>query len=291
MLEFQFQNLLAKKDEAVNEAESNCTRLCLLMKHGVPSVDDRLPSASSSVIAMPSGTSSNKNKIIRAITDEKNDYDFINKMENIISRLKQPYKKIFDEVYLHNVAIKDIYNGKHDGIPNENVYKIIRNGYLKIALLDSDIDFSNTDLIKIDTENYQIKKNKKEIKVEVKALLDDIQAFVVCNKLIFDDDLDFIDNQLCYKTTLKISYLFTIIRQLPNSERLMVVNYMRGNTKTVNKTSDYYTLERALLTIGLLHSEINYGFLNFETDLKISQNKYVKKYLAHLKNFQMTFNI
>ncbi|MEF9921244.1 MAG: hypothetical protein RR741_09005, partial [Erysipelotrichaceae bacterium] len=125
----------------------------------------------------------------------------------------------------------------------------------------------------------------------VKIKLNEIEAYVICNKLEFDDELNYIENQLSYEKTLKISYLFTIVQKLPKQEKRIVIAYMRGNTKRFNKTNDYYTFERALLTIGLLHNEIEYGFIDFETDLKLSQNKYVKKYLSNLRNFQTSLNI
>jgi len=72
----QLQVVSDKREEAISSAKENCRKLKNYVIYGVPSVIDRMPNTSTSILK--SGDSNNHHDIkCEVITEEQNDYDFI----------------------------------------------------------------------------------------------------------------------------------------------------------------------------------------------------------------------
>ena len=104
-----------------------------------------MPNTSSSILKS-SGSANPHDIKCEVITAEQNDYDFIYRMKKLIYSLSDTYKNTFISIFIDGKSIRSFHRN--------DIYTILKRGYLKLALLDATIDYSAEDEMKY--QNYKL---------------------------------------------------------------------------------------------------------------------------------------
>lgn len=142
---YQLQLISEIREEAIATAKENCQKLKNYITYGVPSVIDRMPNTSSSILKS-SGSANPHDIKCEVITAEQNDYDFIHRMRKLICSLPDTYKNTFVSIFIDGKSIRSFHRN--------DINTILKRGYLKLALLDATIDYSAEDEMKY--QNYKL---------------------------------------------------------------------------------------------------------------------------------------
>ena len=175
----QLQLISEKREDAIAAAKVNCQKLKNYMTYGIPSVIERMPNTSNSILK--SSDSNNHHDIkCEVITAEQNDYDFIYRMRKLIYSLPDTYKNTFVSIFIDGKSIRSFHRN--------DIYTILKRGYLKLALLDATIDYSAEDEMKY--QNYKLSHKTKKTKIvkKMKAKLFELRSLIISGAVRIEKD-------------------------------------------------------------------------------------------------------
>lgn len=287
---YQLQLISEIREEAIATAKENCQKLKNYITYGVPSVIDRMPNTSTSILK--SSDSNNHHDIkCEVIAAEINDYDFTNRMRNLIYSLSDTYRNIFVSIYLDGKSIRSF--------KRNDIYTILKRGYLKLALLDASIDYSAED--EMNYQNYKLSHSNKKTKIikRMRAKLFGLQSLYISgavriekdelSKYILINQSASIDQYNFYSQCMKwINELHAIKSSSLNAKEAIMKYVMDIDWKYLD-TSDRRSLTKGLLALAYLDNDIDYTY----EELKYDAIEYSisTTFLISLKNFQFQLPI
>lgn len=287
---YQLRSISEKREEAISTAKENCQKLKNYITYGVPSVLDRMPNTSASILKSTGSTSHHDIKC-EVITAEINDYDFINRMRSIIYSLSDTYRNIFVSVYIDGKSIRSFHRN--------DIYTILKRGYLKVALLDATIDYSAED--ELNYQNLKVSHNSKKTRIikKMKAKLLELQALYISGAVIIEKD-QFNQYSLINHNAKKEQYNFYsefikwinelhVIKSTGMDAKEVIMKYVMDAEWKYLDTSDRRSLTKGLLALAYLDNDIDYTY----EELKYDAIEYSisTSFLISLKNFQFQLPI
>lgn len=291
------KSLVEQREDAIAQSKLNCKKLKTFMTYGVDSFVDRLPSFSTSILKRPEGFSvSSNNKYVVALTDEIKDKEFIERMCLLFAHLKEPYKEVFIAYFIKNTKIKDIY----PGTTGNSVSKILERGYLKLALLDAEIDYSYCDEVQYKLKNEEHKTKRNLIIKQMKARLYLVQSLMINNTILLTTNSDgflIVENVKMEYEEYKI--IFNLIQWINNlctlssksglSPKDAVIKFIFDNDWKYLGTTDRNNFLRGILALAYLDESINYSIEQFEYD--VYSNCKSQSFINEIKNFQFSLKV
>ncbi len=285
----QLQVVSDKREEAISSAKENCRKLKNYVIYGVPSVIDRMPNTSTSILK--SGDSNNYHDIkCEVITEEQNDYDFIHRMKKLIYSLPDTYKNTFASIFIDGKSIRSFHRN--------DIYTILKRGYLKLALLDATIEYSAEDEMKY--QNYKLSHHTKKTKIikKMKAKLFELRSLTISGAVKFEIN-EFNQHTLINLSASEEQFIFYsefvkwinelhAIKSHGMNSREAIMKYITEDWKYLD-TSDRRSLTKGLLALAYLDNDIDYSY----EELKFDSLEYSisAAFLTALKNFQFQLPI
>lgn len=287
----QLQQISEKREDAILITKENCHKLKNYITYGVPTVIERMPNASTSVLKSSSSTNHHDIKC-DVITDELNDYNFIDHMKSLIFSLPETYKETFISVFIDCRPISTLYR--------TNIYTLLNRGYLKLAILDTSIEYYAED--ELNYQNLKVSHNtrKKQIIKKMKANLYNLHALYLSgqveiikdektnlyslkNHTINKEQFTFYDNIIQW-----INEFHSFGSSSMDSKEAIMKLIMDTEWKYLS-TSDRRSITKGMLALAYLDKDIDYTY----EELKYDASEYFisTSFLVALKNFQLQLPI
>lgn len=296
-MSFELQELSQKRDDAIYQAKLNCKKLRNFMKYGIESFSDRLPSSSSSIIKRPEGFATEiSSKYLNIITDEEKDKYFIEKMIVLIANLKDPLRDLFIKVYIEGKSMSSIHR--------KDKYKIAERGYLKLALLDADIDYTFSDDVKYNNLHDAHVMKTDRIMKEIKARLKTVKSLYISKHInLYLDEHGYIVVENLKMTdensSIKFSYIHTLISWINELNALTstvglppkdaIYKFIMEDDWKYIDTSDRNNLVKGMLALAYLDDDFDYSYEDIEYDAMRKCRS--KKFVAELQEFQFQLKL
>ncbi len=287
---YQLQLISEIREEAIATAKENCQKLKNYITYGVPSVIDRMPNTSSSILKS-SGSANPHDIKCEVITAEQNDYDFIHRMRKLICSLPDTYKNTFVSIFIDGKSIRSFHRN--------DIYTILKRGYLKLALLDATIDYSAEDEMKY--QNYKLSHKTKKTKIikKMKAKLFELRSLTISGAVKFERD-EFNQYTLINLSVSEAQFIFYsefvkwinelhVIKSHSMNSKEAIMKYITDVDWKYLDTSDRRSLTKGLLALAYLDNDIDYTY----EELKYDAIEYSisTSFLISLKNFQFQLPI
>lgn len=288
----QLQLISEKREDAILVAKENCHKLKNYIAYGIPSVIDRMPNPSTSVLKSSNGTTNHHDIKCDVITEELNDYDFVNRMKNLIYSLPETYKGTFISIFIECKPINGSYRS--------NVYTLLNRGYLKLAISDATIDYLAED--ELTYQNLKISHNtqKKQIIKRMKSSLYGLRALYLSGQVeIIKNDKNDLYSLLNHSANKEQFIFYANVIQWINelhcfgsssmdSKEAIMKLIMDTDWKYLS-TSDRRSITKGLLALAYLDKDIDYTY----AELKYDASEYFisTAFLVALKNFQLQLPI
>lgn len=281
----QLQLVSAIREEAIDTAKENCQKLKNYVIYGIPTVLDRMPNPSTSVLKS-SGSNNHHDLKCDIITDELNDYEFVHRMKTLINSLPDTYKDTFVSVYINGKPISSMYRS--------NIYTVLNRGYLKLALLDATINYSSRD--ELAYQNLKVSHNtrKKQIIKKMKAELYDLRSLYLSGRVEIEKD-DFgryvllnrsadVETYNYYADMLRWINQLSMIKNVKTDSKKAIMKLIKDSDWKYLSTTDRRAITKGLLALAYLDQHINYTYEELKYDAK---DYFISMaFLASLKNFQ-----
>lgn len=286
----QLQLISEKREEAISSAKENCQKLKNYITYGVPSVIDRMPNTSTSILKS-SDTNNHHDIKCEVITAELNDYDFIMRMRNLIYSLSDTYRNTFISIYVDGKSIRSFHRN--------DIYTILKRGYLKLALLDATIDYSAED--EMNYQNFKVSHNSKKNRIikKMKTKLFELQSLYLSgavqikkdeyNKYSLINHSASVDQYDFYSQCIKWINELHAIKGSGMDAKEAIMKYIMDIDWKYLDTSDRRSLTKGLLALAYLDNDIDYTY----EELKYDSIEYSigTSFLVSLKNFQFQLPI
>ncbi len=282
-----------RRQEAIIQVKLNCLKLMNLHKYGVKSFYDRLPPFTSSVIKASDGSRGNADeKYLSALTQQEQEYDFIGKMKQLFQKMEDPYCELFFECY---VSCKPIKN-----INRPDKHTILNRGYLKLALLDADIDYNYMDEIEYQDQKERHNQQTSQVIKKMKAQLKSVYTYYLNHNidLYLNEDTTVIIKNLNLQQDdyLPLQELVAWINEIDSisftsgrSPKLCVYKFIVDPEWKYLDAVDRKSLLKGILTLAYINHDMNYCKEDIERDAIVRCNS--KHFLREIKNFQFSLHL
>lgn len=243
----KMENFLIKKAEAIEQVKFNLKRFYELYSYGLPTVEERIPSFTRSILPIPDGSHSGidlGSKVTKATAQEMKDKDFFYRYSMILSSLSEKDHEIIHKRYFYHTTIRAFEDGSEMVAGNSRICKKLNDIYLIIACLDEEIDFSFSNYIQCKKLESAIDSNQKAMITIKKQIISYIQPLLLYQ-------IDHKELVLCKK----------VIDQLPEAEKKIMYEYFSENTHDFT-AYQYRLLSRGLFSFAYLHP-----YIRFETEM------------------------
>lgn len=288
----ELQLLKEQRDEAIELAKTNCLKLKNFCEFGIPSLMERMPNYTTSILAY-SGTGTGNHDIkCDLLTAEQRDNEFVDRMKSLIRVLPEAYRDIFISVYINGKSARSFQRG--------DIYTILKRGYLKLAIIDSTIDYTSEK--EMDYQNLKDSHNaKKTMTVKrMRTKLMELQSLYLSNSIIIEKN-HLNQYQLINRSANQCKFEFyaemiSWINELHAIECYSGINpkdalmrfIMDAEWKYLG-TTDRRNLNKGILALAYLDADINYSYDELKYD--VSEYQQSIKFLTAIKNFQFRLPI
>lgn|GEM_PF-3267163 len=241
-------NIYIEKEElAIEDVKRNLREFELMIDLGITNVIDRVSSGRGSLISVSNDIGFiSSDSYTRAIIQEEDDICFYKKQISIIDSLDEPFKEVIVNRHIKMYKISVLRYGNDEIVGRANIYEVLREAYVRIALLDEEIDYNFNDFKVI---RLQKKKNQTAIREIVKIILSKLRQELINSELSSES-----------------IYALDIINSMPTELKSIVYSYI--NNDLIYSSTDYKYLKKAILLFAHHHSSINYDNNQYISDLK-----------------------
>lgn len=308
---YEFKQLAERRKNAISDAKMNCEALRTLVFYGVPNFIDRVPSCTSSILIMPTGSSTTTDsKYNTILTQEQDDQIFIRKMINLINSLSDTYKEIFVDVFINCSKKSSYYNNEgKEYLNRKDIYKILERGYLKLALVDYEINYSIFEECKYNNFLTSQKEKQKRMVAIMKLRLKELQTFLILEniklidtntgaafsieeKIFFEENRTFslVNINLLKKDFDRLNIFIKWLNELFwGDQKAALLKFLLTKDWKYLDTTDRSNLTKGLLALALLDPETDYTYLEFNNDLNRLGNS--RRFIELFKNYQFGLSI
>ncbi len=288
----ELQLFKEQRDEAIEIAKSNCLRLKHFGEYGVPTFIERMPQYTTSILAQSDTNTGNHDIKCDLLTAEQQDIEFVNRMKKLICTLPEAYRNIFISVYINGKAIRSFHRG--------DIYTILRRGYLKLAIMDSTIDYTSEK--EMNYRNLKESHNTKKTMTikRMRAKLLELQSLYLSNEINIETDhlnqyslinrsadqhkFDFYAAMISWINELHAIECYSGM----NPKEALMKFIMDADWKYLD-TTDRRNLNKGILALAYLDPDINYSYEELKYDVTEYQESI--KFLTALKIFQFRLPI
>lgn len=247
---FELLEIKQKYEEAIEHVRENLETYSMLLKLGIPSVQDRVPSTGGSIITMPTGGGSSMNMgnhVAKAIDEEAKDNAFYRKYQRFLDSLEPKYKEVILNKHYYK---RDCYSCNL--VCNEREYlKALEEGYTLLAMSDVKVNFDCDDLIKY----KEYIKNEKKKSTDVKKRV--VQRLMLLKE----------HNSLDIPLSSDLYELKIAIAKLQIKDKQTIYDFLEDKVDFNNKTV-YKLLNKALYMLAYIIQSIPYTSNQFESDMQ-----------------------
>ena len=232
--------------QAIEEVKERLNLIASFYELGVPSIIDRVPSFTTSLLQVNTSGSNSSNdlgsKVTTANCAEELDFEFFGKYKKIIASLKEPYKDAITQIYINSKKLVELKK------KNDHIDERLNEAYLQIAVLDDTIPYSISDYLafrKYEQEQRAIKNTNKKEAIEL------IQLY-------------------CFNTSKANEmnrYTSEILELLPETDREELILYIH-NQNNKRSAYQYRLVNRAILSFAFLHKKFEYSEADYVEDLR-----------------------